>query len=574
MRVGAIANLPHCWFLIGTSPHTKCDYIPSRKLLIGELLNMVPTLVAAKMVFQQSFIALYTAYRLISLYSHTVKVKLYEKIQFLWPSSWEVSTKSSIESDATKSCQSSLHKAGQNSSGGKIVISRTQEKNRLQEGHLEDYSSLNEWVRESTRRIMNSFRMETVIGFCTRLFLGLIQSGFRDASEAEHFENKSESMPPSQERERGLILQTSFTNTLDNSDPIANNKVDLAFNSVKAMCNIIETKLEAVKHKVGAVAAEKSFKSELEDIKSQCEIKEGWIHSELNDAFAELEKHNSCLEMSETIVNYFDVKNRYLDSLEVVKDKVVKAESSSICSSDTISKNLHTDPDQSLAPYIQRLQPPVFSGNMEDWSQFRFEWENLFTNVPDIIQLQYLKSCIPSSDARRVKGIRTMKEFWEKFNCVYGTKEFNVLIVKSKLESLVPKSYEDHELIIEVYEEVEFAVTQLRNVGALSRLSNDFILINRLVAKLSFSDQKHYTEFVTTSLNETETSSKWDIFWIWFEMKYKAALQMRLIKMCTNKEKLHSSYTHRKSRSSQRVLSQKAKRVSISGASNKANHVI
>ena len=67
-----------------------------------------------------------------------------------------------------------------------------------------------------------------------------------------------------------------------------------------------------------------------------------------------------------------------------------------------------------------------------------------------------------------------MKEVWERLERVYGDVDLNIITIKSNLESMVPKSVQDHKRIQEVYEAVEVAVTQLKNLDALQYLKDDF----------------------------------------------------------------------------------------------------
>ena len=36
-------------------------------------------------------------------------------------------------------------------------------------------------------------------------------------------------------------------------------------------------------------------------------------------------------------------------------------------------------------PYIERIKPPVFSGHVEDWPEFRSVWTELFSELPESV---------------------------------------------------------------------------------------------------------------------------------------------------------------------------------------------
>ena len=141
-------------------------------------------------------------------------------------------------------------------------------------------------------------------------------------------------------------------------------------------------------------------------------------------------------------------------------------------------------------PFLERLKPPVFSGKIEDWSEFGSVWIDLLSDHPESVQVQHLKANIPAADAKRVVGVKTMVEMWPRLEKVYGDKDLNIITVKSNLENFKPKSNQDFKKVQEVYEAIESAVTQLENLDALHYLKDDFGLMNQLVMKLPVADQR------------------------------------------------------------------------------------
>ena len=113
---------------------------------------------------------------------------------------------------------------------------------------------------------------------------------------------------------------------------------------------------------------------------------------------------------------------------------------------------------QAYKPFLERLKPPVFSGKIEDWPEFRSVWKDLLADYPESVQVQHMKANIPAADAKRVVGVKTMDEMWRRLEKVYGDKDLNIITVKTNLEKFVPKSNVDHKKILEVYEAIESAV--------------------------------------------------------------------------------------------------------------------
>ena len=190
------------------------------------------------------------------------------------------------------------------------------------------------------------------------------------------------------------------------------------------------------------------------------------------------------------------------------------------------------DSHRGYKPYIEKLKPPVFSGRVEDWPEFRSVWTELFSDLPESVQVQHVKTNVPAADSRRIAGVKTMREVWERLERVYGDTELNIITVKSTLESFTSKSNQDHKRIQDVYEAVEKAITQLQNLDAAKYLEDDFSLINKLVLKLPHADQRRYSDYVSSEAAGLDPRSKWAKFWSWLRLRYKSAVQSGLMHMC------------------------------------------
>ena len=181
---------------------------------------------------------------------------------------------------------------------------------------------------------------------------------------------------------------------------------------------------------------------------------------------------------------------------------------------------------------MKRLEPPTFSGRIEDGPEFRSVWKDLLAEFPESVQVQHLKTNIPEADARRVAGVKTMDEMWRRLERVYGDTDLNIITVKTTLENFSPKSTQDHKRIMEVYEAIETASTQLQNLNALQYLKDDFGLISKLVLKLPAADQRQYSQYLTTTVVRSDPRSRWEKFWAWIQQLHESAVQSSLIHMC------------------------------------------
>ena len=73
-----------------------------------------------------------------------------------------------------------------------------------------------------------------------------------------------------------------------------------------------------------------------------------------------------------------------------------------------------TDSSRGYEPFIEKLKPPVFLGKVEDFTEFLSVWNELLAGLPKSVQVQHIKSNIPASDSKRIAGLKTMKEVWER----------------------------------------------------------------------------------------------------------------------------------------------------------------
>jgi len=184
-------------------------------------------------------------------------------------------------------------------------------------------------------------------------------------------------------------------------------------------------------------------------------------------------------------------------------------------------------------PFLEKLKVPTFSGRVEDWPEFRSVWKDMLATYPDSIQVQHIKTHIPAGDARRVAGVKTMVEIWRRLEKIYGDTQLNILTVKSNLENLVPKAVESYKRVMEVFEAVETAATQLANLDALQYVKDDFGLISKLILKLPDEYQDQYAEYVTSDAVTLDiTTSRWEKFWAFMERLHKRAVQASLMNMC------------------------------------------
>ena len=345
-----------------------------------------------------------------------------------------------------------------------------------------------------------------------------------------------------QERNLIQVPKDVTVTTVPCMDPLVNTEVCentlgrtnllIKMQLIKSDCKSIEDDIDHIKQEVAnAVSGNLSTISFLNELKELCEKLEERIVEDFKGEIEDLAKLEAD-HYTDWIAEMNYKQKKFSEQIWVIQLEITKARNllaqSSIGDSVTGSRGNNSD----LAAYIEPLKPPVFSGDVDDWIEFRTAWNSLLGELPELVQIQYLKTCLPHSDIKRIVGLRSIKAMWERLNNIHGNPELHVVLIKSRLENLSIEFGEEYEQVIELYQEVEYAVAQLCNLQALKYLEDDVRLINRLVMKLNRNDQKKYADYITSEIVVSDSASRWEKFSKWLEHQYRSSLHMRLIHMC------------------------------------------
>ena len=73
-------------------------------------------------------------------------------------------------------------------------------------------------------------------------------------------------------------------------------------------------------------------------------------------------------------------------------------------------------------------------------------------------------------------NVESMDTAWNQLDKVYGDKGVICQKLKTKLKTLHPKSVDNHEIIIEIFNQMEYIVKRMNELGAsaLLQFDNDF----------------------------------------------------------------------------------------------------
>ena len=113
--------------------------------------------------------------------------------------------------------------------------------------------------------------------------------------------------------------------------------------------------------------------------------------------------------MVDNLRNFLDRTRTLLSDLRRAKSSTTSNSANGTTTAPSLTSST-PGPDKTYKPFIKRLEPPTFSGRIEDWPEFRSVWQDLLAEFPESVQVQHLKTNIPEADAKRVAGVKTMEE--------------------------------------------------------------------------------------------------------------------------------------------------------------------
>ena len=304
--------------------------------------------------------------------------------------------------------------------------------------------------------------------------------------------------------------------------------MQLAIASMNSISDSIDNDLQSLEQELSTGdGLRDSFFADLKEYCSDIEKRVRKDFKEAGENLARLDVGNSM-----NVVNILTSNTRvYLERIRALQGQVRRARSTGAPEPLERMSSV-TSVSSGYKPYMKRLEPPTFSGKVEDWPEFRSIWKELLSDYPDSIQVNHMKANIPVADAKRVGGVKTMAEMWTRLEKIYGDVDLNIITIKNNLESLAPEANVDYKRIMEVYEAIEVAVTQLTHLEALHCLREDIGLMNKLIKKLPANSQTLYTQYITSTAAKADTSSRWDKFWGWMQQLHDSAVQANLIDMC------------------------------------------
>jgi hypothetical protein len=151
------------------------------------------------------------------------------------------------------------------------------------------------------------------------------------------------------------------------------------------------------------------------------------------------------------------------------------------------------------ASCIKRLEPESFSGRVDEYWQWREDFQAMLKGVYSSAGLYMIQLRQHIKDQRgrsMLLGIQDVNVAWNTLDAHYGDKNAAIAFITSRLRQTVLVGA-PHERVIDLAQAVQQAVTSLRQVKAGNVLSTDYSIIGALVAKLGPVHQSQYDEHVS-----------------------------------------------------------------------------
>ena len=181
-------------------------------------------------------------------------------------------------------------------------------------------------------------------------------------------------------------------------------------------------------------------------------------------------------------------------------------------------------PKLSFPTLLKKRDPPEFKGDCLEFMDFKRKWNNSVhsSKPPEDFELDLLKTNIPEQGKKKLFGVESLATAWNLLDKLYGDTKLICQKLKNKLKNLQPKSTEEHEIIIELSDEVDYLVKRLKELDANSLLIVDNDYLNAVYIHLPKYNQMAWDMYDTDTF-----TSEWQAFMVFMHEIATAALKKR-----------------------------------------------
>lgn len=124
---------------------------------------------------------------------------------------------------------------------------------------------------------------------------------------------------------------------------------------------------------------------------------------------------------------------------------------------------------------FQRMEMPKFSGNMEEYPEFKRKWTTLVGEamLAPAVEVERLKDTLNQDARRAVTAIHTLPSIWKKLHTRYGNKGMIAEGIKRGLKTIRPSGKNEHEKMVDLGDKVDELVGQLEELKHKAALKYD-----------------------------------------------------------------------------------------------------
>ena len=180
----------------------------------------------------------------------------------------------------------------------------------------------------------------------------------------------------------------------------------------------------------------------------------------------------------------------------------------------------------SFNTYFKKQDPPKFRGDCLEYIEFKKRWKSEISShkLTADFEIGLLKRNIPEEGKIKLFNVESMDTAWNQLDKVYGDKEVICQKLKTKLKTLHPKSVDNHEIIIEIFNQMEYIVKRMNELGASALLQFDNDFWNCCYMVLPCEAQQQWDRYDSTSF-----TNKWDAFFAFMKQECDFALNKRAL---------------------------------------------
>ena len=143
---------------------------------------------------------------------------------------------------------------------------------------------------------------------------------------------------------------------------------------------------------------------------------------------------------------------------------------------------------------LEKRKPPKFSGDVLDWLEFTKKWKSIVEvlSLDPLAELDLLKDNLPQEGKKKLHSCESLPRAWDILKKHYEDERLITSKLKSKLKNMQVKSKEEHEVVIEVFLEMEYLVSRLVALKAQQILVYDVDYQNGVYKLLPKSYQQRW----------------------------------------------------------------------------------